>query len=80
MVANPPPGMQSSLLRDGSPVTRNALLPSAIAGTVAMRSAPVHASHGGVGVSFAPSFLSMRRSCIRIEYLFGSNALPGLPQ
>ena len=32
-VAKPSPGRHSSLFREGSPVTRNALLPGAIAGT-----------------------------------------------
>ena len=69
-----------TLLREGSPVTRTALLPGSIAGTVSIRARPVHASHGGVAVSAAPSWEAMRRSCAESGYLAGSNALPGLPQ
>jgi hypothetical protein len=61
-VAKPPPGTQSDLFREGSPVTMNALLPGAIAGTVSIRSIPVHSSHGGVTVSSAFSLRMIRFS------------------
>ena len=62
MVAKPPPGTVRTLLREESPVTMNALLPGAIAGTVSIRSIPVHPSHGGVTVSSAFSVRPIRLS------------------
>lgn len=79
-VAKPPPGTVKTLLRDGSPVTMNALLPDAMAGTVSILSMPVHASHGGVVVVSQPSFRLIRRSWQAGGHFAGSNALPGLPQ
>ena len=79
-VAKPPPGTVRTLLREGSPVTMNALLPGAIAGTVSIRVFPVHASHGGAAVSAAPSLVEILRSWAPTGYFAGSNALPGLPQ
>ena len=55
MVAEPPPGRHSSLLRAGSPVTRKMFLPVCIVGTASIVSWPVHASHGGVTVCHSPS-------------------------
>ena len=78
-VAEPPPGTHCSLLRAGSPVTRKMFFPSCIAGTVFIDLSPVHSSHGGVAVSFAPSASAIAASWRASGHVAGSNALPGLP-